>query len=138
MKSLSTLGGGGPAKAGRGCVRSQDSMADSSPTTYPILILLPGRHWARCQQNDGKMVPLWCISIHGLRHAFESGLWSITILNPMADSSTTAEPILIPSLARHWAQRQVHGLRERVLRCQFSMGLDGPGEGKRAVGRGGK
>jgi len=52
MKSISTLGGG-PGKAERGCWRSQDSMADSSTTSTPILELSPGRHWARHQLQAG-------------------------------------------------------------------------------------
>jgi len=39
-------------------------------------------------------VRLLHISIHGVRHPFESSLVSLTILNSMADSSTTAQPIL--------------------------------------------
>jgi len=53
-------------------------------------------------------VRLWRISIHGVRHPSESGLLSLTILNSMADSSTTAQPILNLSLGRHWALRQLH------------------------------
>jgi len=49
----------------------------------------------------------------------------------MADSSTTALPILIPLLGRHWAQRQLHTGIERILRCQLSMVVYGPGGGKR-------
>jgi len=49
----------------------------------------------------------------------------------MADSSTTAEPILIPLPGHHWAQRQLHTGIKRVLRCQFSMELYGPGGRKR-------
>jgi len=80
-------------------------------------------------------VRLWRISIHGVHHSSESGLLSLTILNSMSDSSTTVQPILIPSLERHWAQRQLHAGIKRVLRCQFSMELYGPGGGKR-VGEG--
>jgi hypothetical protein len=57
-------------------------------------------------------VRLWRISIHGVRHPSESGLLSLTILNSMADSSTTAESILILSPRRHWARRRLHaGIR---------------------------
>jgi len=82
-------------------------------------------------------VRLWRISIHGVHHPSESALLSLTILNSMPDSSTTAQPILIPSPGRHWAQRQLHSGIRRVLRRQFSMGLYGPGGGKRGGGRGG-
>jgi len=40
-------------------------------------------------------VRLWRISIHRDRHPSESGLLSLTILNPIADSSITAQPILV-------------------------------------------
>jgi len=57
-------------------------------------------------------VRLWRISIHGVRHPSESGLLSLTILNSMAVSSTTAAPTLVLSLGRHWARRQLHaGIR---------------------------
>jgi len=57
-------------------------------------------------------VRLLRISIHGVRHPSESGLLSLIILNPMADSSTTTLPILNQSLGRHWALRQLHaGMR---------------------------
>jgi len=48
-------------------------------------------------------VRLWRIRIHGVHHPSESALLSLTILNSMSDSSTTAEPILILSLGGHWA-----------------------------------
>jgi len=82
-------------------------------------------------------VRLWRISIHGVHHPSESALLSLTILNSMPDCSTTAQPILIPSLGRHWAQRQLHAGIKRVLRCQFSMELYSPRGGKKGGGRGG-
>jgi len=85
----------------------------------------------------GYEVRLCRISTHGVHHPSESALWSLTILNSMPDSSTTALPILIPSPGRHWAQRQLYAGIKRVLRCQFSMELYGPGGGKRRGGRGG-
>jgi len=45
----------------------------------------------------------WRISIHGVRYPSESGLLSLTILNLMAVSSTTAQPILNLSVGRRWA-----------------------------------
>jgi len=82
-------------------------------------------------------VRLWRISVHGVHHPSESALLPLTIRNSMPDSCTTAQPILTPSLGRHWAQRQLHAGMRRVLRCQFSMELYGPGGGKRGEGRGG-
>jgi len=38
----------------------------------------------------------------------DSGLLSLLILNSMADSSTTGQPIFNPSPGRHWASRQLH------------------------------
>jgi len=55
----------------------------------------------------------------------------------MLDYSTTAQPIVIPSLGRHWAQCQLHAGIKSVLRCQCSMELYGPGGGKRG-GEGGE
>jgi len=52
----------------------------------------------------------------------------------MAVSSTTAQPILNLSLGHHWARRQLHAGIKRVLRCQFSMEVYGPGGGKRGEG----
>jgi len=54
----------------------------------------------------------------------------------MADSTTTAHPILNLSLGHHWAQCQLHSSIKRVLRCQFSIELYGPGGGKRGGGEG--
>jgi len=79
-------------------------------------------------------VRLWRISIHGVRHPFECGLLSLTILNSMAVPSTTAQPILNLSLGRDWARPQLHAGIRRVLRCQFSMELYGPRGGKRGEG----
>jgi len=53
-------------------------------------------------------VRLLRISIHGVHHGSESGLLSLTILNSMADPSTTARPILNLTLGRRWARRQLH------------------------------
>jgi len=50
----------------------------------------------------------WRICIHGVRPTSESGLLSVLMLNSIADSSTTAGPILNLSLGRHWARRQLH------------------------------
>jgi len=59
MKSLFTLGGGGPGKAERGCWRSQTSMADSSTSTWPILDPSLGRRYARRQLHAGiRYVPV--------------------------------------------------------------------------------
>jgi len=46
-------GGGGPGQAKRGCWRSQNSMADSSTNSKPILYPSVGRHRARCQLHAG-------------------------------------------------------------------------------------
>jgi len=57
-------------------------------------------------------VRLLRISIHGVRHPSETALLSLTILNLMAVSSTTAQPILDLALGRRWAQCQLHaGIR---------------------------
>jgi len=66
---------------------------DFESVTWTLLGLTPATRWYR--------VGLWCTSIHGVRSYFDSGLLSLLILNPMADSSTTAAPILNPSLGRH-------------------------------------
>jgi len=107
MKSLSTLGRG-LGKAEGGYWRSQGSMADSSTTAQPILDLLPGRRWARRQPHAGiRYVPVALILME-IAHPPDSGLLSLLILNSMADSSTTAAPILILSPGRRWARRQLH------------------------------
>ena len=53
-------------------------------------------------------VCLWRISIHGVHHPSESSLFSLTILNSMADPSTTTLPILNQSLEHHWPRQQLH------------------------------
>jgi len=108
-----------------------NSIAVSSTTAQPILYLSPGRHWAQRQLHAGIRYVSGASVFIEIAHSSESGLLSLLILNSMADSSTTAEPILIPLLGRHWAQRQLHIGIKRVLRCQFSKELYGPGGGKR-------
>jgi len=84
-------------------------MADSSITAPPILSLSPGRCWARRQLHAGiEYVPVALILME-IAHPPDSGLLSLLILNSMAGSSITAEPILNLSLLRHWARRQLHG-----------------------------
>jgi len=57
-------------------------------------------------------VRLWRTSIHGVRPPSESGLLSLQIVYSMADSSTTAQPILSLSPGRRWARCQLHvGIR---------------------------
>jgi len=46
-------GGGGSGQAKRGCWRSQNSIADSSTTAWPIPDLKTQRRWARRQLHDG-------------------------------------------------------------------------------------
>jgi len=48
-------------------------------------------------------IRLWRTSIYRVRPPSDSGLLSLLILNSMADSSTTASPILNPSPGRLWA-----------------------------------
>jgi len=96
-------------------------MAGSSITAGPILILSPGRRWARRQLHAGIRYVSGASVFIEIAHPSESGPLSLLILNSMADSSTTAEPILIPLLGRHWAQRQLPTGIKRVLRCQFYM-----------------
>jgi len=57
-------------------------------------------------------VHLWRIGIDAVRHPSVSGLLSLTILNSMPDSSTTAQPIVNLSLGRHSARGQLQaGIR---------------------------
>ena len=53
-------------------------------------------------------VCLWHTSIQGVHPPSESSLLSLLILNSMADSSTTHQPIFDPSLGRHLGRRQLH------------------------------
>jgi len=85
-------------------------------------------------------VRLWRISIHGVRHPSESGLLSLTILNSMADSSTTAESILNPTLGRRWTRRQLHaGIKDvtvgPLLMKSLSTLVGGPGKAERRCWR---
>jgi len=77
----------------------------STTTTHPILNLTPGGFWARRQLHAGiGYIPIALILME-IAHPSDSGLLSLLILNSMADSSTTAESILDPSLGRRWARR---------------------------------
>jgi len=110
-----------PSKSGLLSLTILNSMAVSSTTALPILNLSPRSHWAQCQLHAGiGYIPIALIP-REIAHPSDSGLLSLLILNSMADSSTTAEQILIPLLGCHWAQRQLHTGRKRVLRCPFSM-----------------
>jgi len=107
MKLLSTLGGGSwepwvqmlaiPKADG---VFLHNHWTDFESVTWMLLGLTPATRWYR--------VRLWRTSIHGVRPPCDSGLLSLLILNSMADSSTTAAPILNPSPGRRWARRQLH------------------------------
>jgi len=46
----------------------------------------------------------------------------------MADSSTTAEPIVVLSLGRHWAQRQLHDGIRYVSGASVFMEITHPSE----------
>jgi len=116
-------------------------MPDSTTTASPIPALKARRRWARHQLHASmRNVPLTSILRKSLSTPgggpgkAERGCWRSQ--GSMADSSSTAQPILIPSLGRHGAQRQLHAGIKRVLRCQFSMELYCPGGGKRGGGRG--
>jgi len=61
---------------------------------------MPATHWYK--------ICLWRTSIHGVHPPSESCLLSLVILNSIADSSTTGQPIFNPSLGRHWTRRQLH------------------------------
>jgi len=50
---IAIYSGGGFGKAERGCWRSQDSIADSSTTAWPIPDLKTQRRWARRQLHGG-------------------------------------------------------------------------------------
>jgi len=85
-------------------------------------------------------VRLWRICIHGVRHPSESGLLSLTILNTMADSSTTAGSVLNPSLGRCWTRRRLHaGIRSvtvrPILMKSLSTLVGGPGKAERRCWR---
>jgi len=111
MKSLSTLGGGfWEGREGMLAIPELDGrflhtwLTDSRSKGTAPLGSTPATRWYK--------VRLWRISIHGVRHPSESGLLSLTILNSMAVSSTTAPPILYLSLGRRWARHQLHaGMR---------------------------
>ena len=133
MKSLSTLGGGGPGKAERGCWRSQNSMADSSTTAAPILNLSLGRPWAGCQPLDGiryVTVASILMEIAPLLTVVFRNPNSHAILNSMPDPSTTSQPIFNPLPGRHWARRQLHaGIRDVALASTLIKSLHSPGGG---------
>jgi len=110
-----------PSESGLLSLTILNSMAVYSTTAQPILHLSLSHHWARRQLHAGiKYIPIALIPME-IAHPSDSGLLSLLILNSMADSSRTAEPILIPLLGRHWAQRQLHTGIKRVLRCPFSI-----------------
>jgi len=103
-----------------------NSMADSSTTAQSILDPSLGRRWARRRLHAGiRNVTVGPILMKSLSTLVggpgkaEGRSWRSQ--DSMGDSSTTAEPILIPLLGRHWAQHQLHTGIKRVLRCQFSM-----------------
>ena len=73
---------------------------DLESVTWTLLGLTPAKRWYR--------VRLWRTGIPGVHPPSDSGLLSLLILNSMADSSTTAAPMLNPSLGRRWARRQLH------------------------------
>jgi len=128
---IAIYSGGGFGKAERRCWRSQDSIADSSTNPLANSRSKGTASLGSTPATRRYNLRLLRISIQGVRHPSESGLLSLTILNLMADSSTAAQPILNLSLGRHWALRQLQAGIKRVLRCQFSMELYGPGGGKR-------
>jgi len=134
--------GGGFGKAERGFWRSQDSMADSSTTASPIMDLSPGRHWARRQLHgcirDVTVASIPMKSLHSLgggpRQA-QRGCWRSQ--DSMADSSTTASPIMDLSPGRHWARRQLHpGIGAVAIVSTFMKWLDSLGGGPRKAQRG--
>jgi len=74
--------------------------ADFGSVTWTLLGPTPATRWYRVRP--------WRTRIHRVRPASDSGLVSLLILSSMADSSTTATPILNPSLGRRWARRRLH------------------------------
>jgi len=78
-------------------------MVDSSTTAQPIIDLSPGRRLAQRQLHSGIRYVSGASVFIEIAHPSENGLLSLLILNSMADSSTTGEPILIPLLGRDWA-----------------------------------
>ena len=114
-----------PSESGPLSLLILNSMADSSTTGESILNPSPGRRWARRRLPAGiKNVTVGTIlrkSASPLSRPGKAERRCWRSQDSMADSSTTPEPILIPLLGRHWAQRQLHTGIKRVLRCQFSM-----------------
>ena len=114
---------------GMGCWRSQNSMADSSTTTSPILDLIAGDRWARRQLRSGiKDVSVASelrksLTLVGV--VFIGTTWRYQ--NSMADYSTTTAPILDLIVGYWWARRQLHrGIRYVLRRLgQFPMELSG-------------
>ena len=120
-------------------------MADSSTTARPILNLLPGRHWARRLQHAGirdvAVASILMKSLHSLAGGpgkAERGCWRSQ--GSMADSSTTAGPILDLSPGHHWARRQLNaGIRDVAvasipMKSLHSLG-GGPGKAERGCWR---
>jgi len=94
-----------------------NSMAGFSTSAAPIVILSPGRRWARRQLHAGirysSVASILMKSLStlggGLGKA-ERGWWRLQ--GSMADPSTTVQPILGLLPGRHWARRLLHdGIR---------------------------
>jgi len=106
--SISIHGVRHPSESGLLSLTILNSMADTSIAAQPILILSLRRHWARCQLHAGIRYVSGASVFIEIAHPSESGPLSLLILNSMADSSTTGQPILDLSLGRHWALCQLH------------------------------
>jgi len=82
---------------GVGCWRSQNSMADSSTTTAPILNLIAGGYWAGRQLRNGiRYVPVTSKPMKSLSSVQGVSRIKLAIFYSMADISTTNSWILIP------------------------------------------
>jgi len=89
---------------GMGCWRSQNSMADSSATTAPILNLIAGDYWAECQLRNGiRYVPVTSKLMKSLSSVQGVSGIKLAIFYSMADISTTNCWILIPFAGGCWA-----------------------------------
>jgi len=82
---------------GVGCCQSQNSMADSSTTTAPILNLIAADYWAGRQLRNGiRYVPVTSKLMKSLSSVQGVSGIKLAIFYSMADISTTNGWILIP------------------------------------------
>jgi len=102
-------------------------MADSFITAAPILDLIAGDCLARRQPRGGIRYVSVAVKLMNLPTLLRVVSLKARCLNSMADSSTTARPILDLIAVSCWARRQLRCGIGSVLRRQFPSELQGPG-----------